>query len=251
MSYTKTSKRSLIPTIENATSFADKCAAFKSTLFPTPPREEPLPKRWEGYSSSQWKWGPLDQDELARACSSSQIKGKTPGPDRITQEIISRAYRAIPSSFYKVYSQLIDKGYHPKCWRQAIGVVLAKPGKPDYSKPKAYRIISLLNCLGKVSKRILARRLGNLADSNPDLLLLHPTQIGGRKRKSAIDTAFLLANYIEENKLKKKTTTALFLDVKGAFDHVAKNRLLRALIKQRLPQSLVRWTCSFLEERQL
>jgi len=66
-------------------------------------------------------------------------------------------------------------------------------GKPDYSIPKAYRVISLLNCLGKVSERILARRLGYLAETTD---LLHPSQIGGRRKKSAIDAAFLLTDEV-------------------------------------------------------
>ena len=83
-------------------------------------------------------------------------KGKTPGLDGITQEIIHYAYQAILDTFYSLYSSLLDIGYHPRCWRQATGAILKKPGKPDYSAPKAYRVISLLNCLGKLSERILA-----------------------------------------------------------------------------------------------
>ena len=51
---------------------------------------------------------------------------------------------------------LIDIRYYLIAWRQATRAILKKPNKPDYSLPKAYRVISLLNCLGKVSKRILA-----------------------------------------------------------------------------------------------
>ena len=107
-------------------------------------------------------------EELAQACSSTAVKGKTPGPDGITQEIIAKAFQAIPDTFLKVYGLLIAKGYHPKCWRQATGAILPKPGKPDYSISKAFRIISLLNCLGKVSERILAKRLSTMAENDQD-----------------------------------------------------------------------------------
>ena len=43
----------------------------------------------------------------------------------------------------------------------------------------------------------------------------------------------------------------MFLDVKGAFDHVAKNQLLAILQKLRLPISLITWISSFLEDRLL
>ena len=51
-------------------------------------------------------------------------------------------------------------------------------------------------------------------------------------------------------RLKHKTST-LFLDVKGAFDHVAKNKLLAILQQLRLPTSLISWVSSFLGNRVL
>lgn len=248
MAYTKQGNYGPIPTINGHNTFQGKCQAITSTLFPLPPKDKDLPPRWASYSVGNWDWPRLSEAELGQACSTTKVKGKTPGPDKITQAIISKAYLAMPNTFFEVYSPLIDTGYHPKCWKQATGIVLAKPGKPDYSKPKAYRVISLLNCLGKVSERILAQRLGTIAEKGP---LLHESQIGGRKKKSAIDAALLLTSEIETNRKMKKKTSVVFLDVKGAFDHVAKNRLLRTMIKLRLPHSLIRWTESFFSERQL
>ncbi len=77
-----------------------------------------------------------------------------------------------------------------------IGVILKKPKKPDYSVPKAYRVIALLNCLGNVLEHILAQRLSYLAKTTH---LLYPTQIGGRLKKSAIDAALLLTYEVEQN----------------------------------------------------
>jgi hypothetical protein len=75
--------------------------------------------------------------------------------------------------FNRLYRALIRTGYHPRCWKLAKGVILKKIDKKDYSMPKAYRVISLLNCLGKVSEKILAKRIATLAEL-PDLDLLYP-----------------------------------------------------------------------------
>ena len=75
--------------------------------------------------------------------------------------------------------------------------------------------------------------------------------MGGRKKRSAVDTAILLTDFIEKNRAKGRKTSVAFLDVKGAFDHVARNRLLRTLIKLRLPYAIVFWTKSFLEQRRI
>jgi hypothetical protein len=48
--------------------------------------------------------------------------------------------------------------------------------------------------------------------------LLHDSQIGGRRKKTAVDIAILLAS--------SWNSSVVFLDVKGAFDYVAKGRLL-------------------------
>src|ERR1700691_3452145 len=240
MSYTKDTSNQPLPSIYcNQTSeyrsiFQDKCDIFRSTLFPPPP-ESSLVNLSNYEPSLTWNWPVLSKVELEYACT-SKIKGKTPGLDLITQEIIVQAYLAIPDTFYNVYSILINKGYHPKVWKQATGFILKKPKKPDYSQPKAYRVISLLNCLGKVSERILARRLSYLAETTS---LLHPSQIGSRLQKSAIDAALLLKNEVEVNKANKLKTTTLFLDVKGAFDHVSKNRLIQVLVNLKLPISLI------------
>ena len=251
MAYTKPSSYGPVPKINGEETFEGKCRQFRSTLFPKPPdtatNTSPLSSRWASYSvNQQWQWEPLTEDELGTACSASKVKGKTPGPDGITQEIIAKAYAAIPDTFMKVYSMLLTRGYHPKCWRQAIGVILPKPNKPDYAVPKAYRIICLLNCLGKVSERILANRLSKLAELGP---LLSDSQMGGRRKRSAVDTAMLFTDFIERSKAKGHKASAVFLDVKGAFDHILHPRLLRILIQKRLPYAIVTWVRSFLEGR--
>jgi len=117
MSYTKDSQVERIPPIQSSTtlhdSFQGKANTFRTTLFPTP-LVTPEPT-WRNYKpSSQWNWAPLSVAELQSACS-AKIKGKTPGPDHITQDIILHAYKAIPDVFYRLYSSLLNTGYHPKC----------------------------------------------------------------------------------------------------------------------------------------
>jgi hypothetical protein len=113
MSYTKPSSQGLIPTIEGNEAFNGKCKAFRKTLFPKPPPDSsPVPRPCFKYN---WDWLPVSTIELEQACSSTAVKGKRPGPDGITQEIIAKAFQAIPDTFLKVYGTLIDKGYHPKC----------------------------------------------------------------------------------------------------------------------------------------
>ena len=61
--------------------------------------------------------------------------------------------------------------------------------------------------------------------------LLHNEQIGGRKNRSAIDASLCLLHDIQTAKNSKNVFSCLFLDVKGAFNHVSTERLIAILQK--------------------
>ncbi len=106
-----------------------------------------------------------------------------------------------------------------------------------------------LNCMGKVLERIYAKRLSYLATSGN---LLNNSQIGGRLQRSAVDTALLLLHYIQDQRAKNKkkvVTTTIFLDIKGAFDHVQKDRLINILRDINMPKAFTKWVSSFLTDR--
>jgi hypothetical protein len=116
---------------------------------------------------------------------------------------------------------LITNDYHTKCFKEATGIILKKPqaAKPpyrNYALPKAYRVISLLNCLAKVMEKIVARKLAVMAEFKT---LLHMHQIGGRRQKSAIDAVIMLIQKVQANWRTRKRdsiTSVLALDVKKA-----------------------------------
>jgi hypothetical protein len=155
----------------------------------------------------------------------------------------------MPDIFYELYSKLIEKGYHLKQWREAIGVILRKENtekKRDYSLPKSYRVISLLNCLGKVAEKVIATRLSYLAETSD---LLFPGQIGGRRARSAIDAALALTHDIQSARNKGLKSSCLLMDIRGAFDHVSRNQLLGFCQRLGLPISLCDWILSFMSDR--
>ena len=119
---------------------------------------------------------------------------------------------------------------------------------PYYTAPKAYRIIDLLNCLGKISERIIATRLSYIAETSD---LLHNEQMGGRRYRATIDTVLCLLHDITQANNNKKILSILFFVVKGAFDHVSKTRLLDTMQHLHLHPTVIKWTDSFLSNRQI
>src|SRR5580765_5510277 len=71
--------------------------------------------------------------------------------------------------------------------------------------------------------------------------LLHKDQIGGRRQPSDIDAAMALTHEIEKGKQAKEITTALFMDVSGAFDNVSEERLLQTLRQMGSPIPIQLW----------
>ena len=280
--YTKPCQNTAIPSIrytkegkeEIAKTFNQKCEAFLSTIFPSQANLPTIPqsqspnspglnglsskdsrrksrrKKKEKKKSYKWEWPDLEDKEIKEAIFS--FKKTAPGPDTIGSVLIQKTYQIAPNILNKAYKALFTEGYHPASWRSSIGTILPKPGKDkDSSDPGSYRIIALLNNLGKILEKLYATRLSYLANTTD---LLHNSQLGGRKQRSAIDAALLLTQFIEEQRLSRKSanntiTTTIFLDIKGGFDRISKEKLLKVLERLQLPKSLISWVASFLENR--
>ncbi len=142
----------------------------------------------------------------------------------------------------------IQLGYHPREWKKARGILLEKGGKRDLGLVRSYRVISLLNCMGKVVEKVVAQELSQYCE---EYSKLDPGQMGGQKERSAIDAVVTLVHMVQEKWEEKKLAAALFMDVKGAFDHVSKGQLLTRMIELGVDGDLVTWTGSFLTDRKI
>ena len=126
-------------------------------------------------------------------------------------------------------------------------MVLRKLGKDNYTQPKLYRPIALLNTLGKALEAILANRLTYLADTYH---LLPSGHTGGRKLTSTDHAIHLLLQSIHKAWADKKVASLLLLlDVTGAFDNVSRLRLLHNLKKRRVDHRIIALIDSFLRDR--
>jgi len=136
--------------------------------------------------------------------------------------------------------------FQPCTWKTAKGILLRKHGKPTYSVAKAYRVISLLNCLGKVVERAVVTWIAFYCETNE---IFHRGQFGCRQGRGTSDALAQLVAKVENAWFQKRIALALLLDVKGAFDRVNKQRLLRRMIEVGIAGNIVRWVDSFLSDR--
>ena len=78
---------------------------------------------------------------------------------------------------------------------------------------------------------------------------MHDSQIGGRKQRSIINAALLLHNFVEENKMKNRVVSTVFLHILVAFDRLQPVALIKVLHKVQLSFNLISWVESFLTGR--
>jgi hypothetical protein len=102
-------------------------------------------------------------------------------------------------------------------WKVAKGVIIQKSNKPNYNNPKAYRIICLLNCMGKIVEKVVTSLLADTIDKK-----LYKGQFGCRKHHSVVDAAACLTEKVYQSWAKGKIAGTILMDVKGAFDHVSR-----------------------------
>ena len=101
-------------------------------------------------------------EEIAYALSKSS-NTSAPSPDQIHYGIWKEVNKANPSLLLALLGPLLTYGFHPASLKEANGIVLSKPGKPDYTAPSSFRVIVLLQTVSKILERIIASRLSPLA----------------------------------------------------------------------------------------
>ncbi|KAF8667766.1 hypothetical protein AX14_006299, partial [Amanita brunnescens Koide BX004] len=122
-----------------------------------------------------------------------------PGPDHVTWRHLKLAL-SIPdtdAALVRLYNNVCREGVWPSHFKDSDSVIIPKPNKPDYTIPKAYRPIALLNTMGKLLTKVLANRLQHDAAEHG---LLHRDQFGGIKKHSTIDAGLTLMDFISEHR---------------------------------------------------
>lgn len=237
------------PNTPKATSHEDKCEALRKELYQPPPAlEHPFHPNIDARLEEDLPFFNITPEEIKDAIFKNK-PNSAPGHSQITYQVLKWAWNSPIGQ--KHITTLLQKclqcGYHPKSWRKAIAIALRKPNKPDYSNPRAYRLITLLECLAKILERIVANRLTFLAGQ---LNLVPPNQFGGRSNCSTDDAIITFITDIQTAWNHGKVTSALTFDIKGYFDFVNHDRLLCELRRKHIPLEYVKWTASFLSNRE-
>jgi len=219
-------------TEEVVESWDQKAELIKEEAFPKPLKGVERKTKEEG--GEMWK--KITEEDIREALFDQSVK-KAPGPDRLECKVIRLLWEWDSWRIIEIVKALFWLEVHPQVWKEARGVVILKPNKPIYGVTKAYRVITLLNCLGKVVEKVAANAI---ADHCKRRELLHDGQFGCRKRRSAVDAIGRLMKKVEVAWGRGNTAAVLLMDVKGAFPYVAKGNLIKRMEEMGFEADLVR-----------
>ena len=172
---------------------------------------------------------PISQKEIwdtLRPTSNSSA----PGPDHVTWRHIKLAltFPDTDVALAVLFNKVCFTGTWPSHFKESISVIIPKPNKPDYSIPKAYRPIALLNTLGKLLTKILANRLQH---DVAQYGILHRDQFGGIQGHSTIDAGLILTDFISEHRERGWHTSVCAVDVAQFFPSLS-HAVMGAILKR-------------------
>ena len=232
---------------QKAFTFEEKSEMLKSTFFPAPPPADLRDIPGAFYPAEIECPERITREEVLTNIQRLSAD-KASGPDGISNRILKACAEKLTDLLTPLYQACVTLAYHPRAFKIANTITLKKPGKDDYTTPKAYRPIALLNTMGKVLEAVIARRITHMAESNN---LLPDMQMGARRGRSTESALELLTEQVHTvwGQGNDKVATLLSMDVAGAFDTVSHQRLIHNLRKRKIPKWITDWTESFLSER--
>ena len=119
-----------------ATSNQEKGRVLAKNFFPTKPRtDESLAEHT--YPKACSRAGKITTEQIRdQLCKLKPFKA--PGPDGIPNIVLTRCADLIIERLLYIFRAMLDENLMFKPWKESTTVVIRKPGKSNYSTPKAY-----------------------------------------------------------------------------------------------------------------
>jgi Reverse transcriptase (RNA-dependent DNA polymerase) len=155
------------------------------------------------------------------------------------------AWDADPERIMNLLDTCLRAGHHPRPWKEAVVCVIPKPNQADYTLAKSYRPISLLECLGKLLEKAIAKLIYRDIEKHP---LVPTTQFGGRNASSTLDAGLTILHDIQLVHQASLKTGLLLFNIQGFFDNINHEWLIKILTDMGFAPELICWCHSFLKD---
>lgn len=186
---------------------------------------------------------PFTIRELRDALSSTE--STAPGEDDIIYEMLNHLPESSNKFLLKIINKIWDTGIHPKSWKTATIIPVAKPDK-DPHQATSYRPISLTSCVCKLMEKMINTRLVWFLEKNN---CLSPVQFGFRKNRSTLDPLLRLSNHIQQGFANGKQTIGMFFDLEKAYDTTCRSGILNDFVNMGIRGNMMKFIKEFLTDR--
>ena len=151
-------------------------------------------------------------------------RGKSPGPDKIPNEMFIEADQQARKEITNILNNISTTYNIPQTWQHSEVIRLYK-GKGKKGKCSNERGITLASNFGKLYERIINNRV--LEQVN-----ISKAQAGGKKGIATVDHTMVVKDLIQEAKTKKNPVYIVFLDVTKAYDKAWLDAIMFVLHKE-------------------
>lgn len=201
----------------------------------------PLVKFNNPFRACPYMDAPFDIRELDEALSGLRFS-TSPGPDGMTYAALFHLATIGKVRLLKLYNTSWETGQVPRDWKTSSIIPILKQGKSPLDL-SSFRPVALSSCVGKIMERMIHTRLEWYLEQYD----IYPEVMAGfRRGRNSLDNIIDLTTSIEKQKKSRRITTAVFLDIKGAFDSVSHKAICNALCYAGIGGHLYAWILDYL-----
>ena len=192
-------------------------------------------------------WAPFSKEELKQAIAKCN-DSSAPGPDKLSWQHLKfiTKWDECVTNIINIANVCINLGHWPDYFNQSSTIIIPKPNKLSYDQANMFHPIVLLNTLGKLIKKIIAKRIQFTVLKNN---FIHPCQLGGLKFKSTSNAGVALTHIMRSGWAKGKSTSTFAFDISQFFPFLNHRMLTSILIKVGLETKVSKFFANYLVQR--
>ena len=184
-----------------------------------------------------------DYEQVHKLCREIDIT-KSAGLDNMSSKFLKDAFLVLVPQLVYIFNLSLHSGCFPNEWKIAKVVPLLKGG--DRGDVGNYKPISLLPVPGKMLERIVHTHVSSFLENTN---VLCERQGGFRKGHSTTHSIADLTDDLFNNINGGKTTLAVFIDLKKAFDTINHEILIKKLNLLGIKGQTLNWLKNYLHNR--
>ena len=146
---------------------------------------------------------------------------------------------------HKIYKATYLLKLLPRKWLDVKVLFIPKSGKKSLCEPRSWRPISLMQYQMKGKEKLLIH--DNIVGKKP----IHNNQHGFRRARSCISSLSSKVGRIEKALIDHGFALAVYLDIKGAFDHCRNHCITKACELRNCKTHFIEWFADFFNNRRI